>query len=166
LFLEPSVANPPDEPCASDFKQLTKLDLGIVRTGVLTAKTVLDPGGVPGGHAESSVADPVITLPGLKITASVLSAEAAARCAPQGKPHLASSSTVLGVVINGGTVIDGSGPVTIPLGPVTVYLNRKIYGPGDKITQRALEVVADLPFLGKIDVVAGEAKANVKSCDP
>jgi hypothetical protein len=46
---------------------------------------------------------------------------------------------------------------------VTIYLNRTILGPGDTITRRALEVSA--PALGT-DVVAGEAIADVESCDP
>jgi hypothetical protein len=67
------------------------------------------------------------------------------------------------VVINGGAPITTTAPQTINLGLVTIYLNRTILGPGDTITRRALEVSA--PALGT-DVVAGEAIADVESCDP
>lgn len=164
LFAEPEVANPADSPCASDFRQAASLTIGSVfSSGLLTAQTVSNPGGSPGGQAQGSVANANLSVAGVTVAASLLSAQASSSC-PGGlhpSPSLTSSSTVATLSINGGPPFSASSPVTIPITPlVTIYLNRTVVGPG-KVTQRALEISSPLLLT---DVVAGEATANVENC--
>jgi hypothetical protein len=181
LFAEPEVANQPggntlafydpDPQCASDVRQVA----GVVIPGspppifaalAVSARTIFTPCATPcssatPARASASNADVLVSLPGLSITATALSAQAAASCNTQSKEGLSGASSVLGLTINGqGFSING--PATIPINNlVTVYLNRQITGTasdGDRfLTQRALEVVS--PALGA-DIVAGEATAD------
>jgi hypothetical protein len=167
LFSEPEVANPAENPCASDFKQAASAFVpGLFTSGLVTAQTTLNPGGVPGGQANASVATATVTLGGTTITAQVLTAKATAGCGIEFPgPVAQGSSNVVGLQINGGPVITTSSPVTIPVNSlVTVYLNRTINSPGPgsaMVTQRALEVSS--PALST-DVVAGEAIADASQC--
>ena len=163
---EPIVANPPRVPCQTDFKQFAAVTVPpLVVAGVVTAQTMLNPLGVPGGKADASAAIVTVTVGGATITASVLTASAQSGCAIEnGMPLFAGSSNVVGLVVNGAPVITTSTPVTIPANPlVSVYLNRQFITNNSVITQRALEVVS--PLLG-IDIVVGEAIADVESCNP
>jgi hypothetical protein len=165
LFAEPEVANPPGSPCVSDVRQAANVVIGsLFSAGLVTAQTDLNPGGVAGGQAKSSNANATIKVGSTTITAQALSAQTNSGCvAETATPSLTSSSNVVGVVINGNPAITTSAPMTIPVDSlVTVYLNRTISGPGNTVTQRALEVSA--PALGT-DVVAGEAIADVESCE-
>jgi hypothetical protein len=166
LFAEPEVANPAGAPCVSDFRQADHVFIGpLFSSGQVTARTDLNPGGVAGGQAKSSTANVTINVGTTTITAQVVSAQANSGCFLQTRtPGLTSSSNVVAVVINGKPSITTSSAVTIPVdSQVTVYLNRSIFGPHSTVTQRALEVSAP-PLL--TDVVAGEATADVESCQP
>jgi len=163
---EPVVANPPRVPCQTDFKQFAPVAVPpLVVAGVLTAQTMLNPLGVPGGKADSSVLVATVTVGGATVTAQVLTASAQAGCAIEnGMPLFAGSSQVVGLTINNGMPISVSNPVTIPANPlVTVYLNRQFITNNSVITQCALEVVS--PALG-VDIVVAEAIADVESCNP
>jgi hypothetical protein len=167
LFTEPEVANPPGAPCANDFHQLAGVGVpGLLQAGLVSALTQSNPQGIPGARSNSAVANATIALGGTTIGVQALSANANAHCvgpnAALSRPQLASSSNVVGIQINGKPLITTSAPLTIPIdGILTLYLNRTIHGPGNTITQRALEVSS--PLLGT-DVVAGEATADVESC--
>ena len=163
---EPIVANPPRVPCQTDFKQFAAVTVPpLVVAGLVTAQTMLNPLGVPGGKADASAAVVNITVGGAVITATVLAASAQSGCAIEnGMPLFTGSSQVVGLTINGGMPISVSNPVTIPANPlVTVYLNRQFISNNSVITQRALEVYSQL--LGT-DIVVGEAIADVESCQP
>jgi hypothetical protein len=165
LFAEPEVANPADSPCLSDSRQAGNVVIGsLFSAGLVTAQTDSNPGGVAGGQAKSSNANATINVGGTTITVQALSAQANSGCLIEtATPGLTSSSNVAGVVINGKPAITTSAPMTIPVNSlVTVYLNRTISGPGNTVTQRALEVSAPSSMT---DVVAGEATADVGSCE-
>jgi hypothetical protein len=165
LSAEPEVANPAGSPCLSDSRQAANVFIGtLFSAGLVTAQTNSNPGGVAGGQAKSSNANPTIKVGTTTITAQGLSAQAKSGCdTGTKKPAVTSSSNVVGLVINGQPPITTSAPMTITVDPVvTVYLNRTVSGPGTTVTQRALEVSA--PPL-TTDVVAAEATADVESCE-
>jgi hypothetical protein len=156
---EPQIANAPGSPCADDARTGPGFTVGgVVSASALTVQTHADPGG---GRAQASVADLRLTVQGIHIKLGLLEAQARSFCSEAGTPRLTGSSSVGNLRINGGPPLRISGPVTLPLGPVTLYLNRKIVSAGE-ITQRAVEV--NVP--GATNVVLAEAVADVERCVP
>jgi hypothetical protein len=160
-FFERQVANGAGKPCADDGISLrTAVVPGVLSLGVLNARTDADPGGVAGGQAEASVADAVLTVGAHRIEANVLRARATSFCnAATHTPGFTGSSSVAQLTIDGSPPRNVGGPATIPLGPVTLYVNRQTVT-GGVITQRALEVSAP----GASQVVLAEAVAGAERC--
>ena len=140
-FFERQVANGAGKPCADDGIALRAAVVpGVLSLGVLNARTDADPGGVAGGQAEASVASVVLTVGAHRIEANVLRARANSFCnTATHTPGITGSSSVAQLTIDGGPPHNVGGPATIPLGPLTVYVNRQTVT-GGVVTQRALEV--------------------------
>jgi hypothetical protein len=167
-LLEPIVANPPDKPCRDAVKFLANVRLTstplTVRAGVADASTnstpddpsTTDPAPGDGATAHADIADVALVLGLTPINVKALSSDASVTCRG-GAAVLAGSSTVAALAIAGRPVINATGPLTIPLGIATLYLNRTITSPG-RVTQRALE----LDLLVGPDLVLGEATANAE----
>ncbi len=163
VFSEPQVANEAGSPCEDDARSGPSGGVpGLVSLALLNANTNTDPGGVAGGQADASVASAVVTVGGLRIKTGLLRSQADSFCTRENhNPGLIGSSRVAYVRINGGPPLDiGSGPVKIPLGLVTLYVNRKTVA-GGVITQRALELRGP----GGASVVLAEAVAGVERCE-
>jgi hypothetical protein len=168
VFSEPQVANPPGVPCQNDADLGATASVpGVASATALDARTFSNPGGVPGGQANASDATAVVTVAGQTIRAGVLQSQANAFCSTRtGTPILTGSSSVAQLSINNSPPVNVSGQQTINVGPVTVYLNRKIVS-GGVITQRALEVNSPaIGPLGPTNVVFAEAVADVQRCEP
>ncbi len=170
-ILEPIVANGPDAPCVDDSAAiLMPTDVGPVRVDAANATTAVNPDNLAAApaangdsaRADASVTNPVITLPGLVVTATVLSATASYTC-QNGQPVPASSSVVTNLAVNGQaiTVPQDNAPMTVDVGPLaSLLLNQTVQVPG-RITRRALEL--RVPTDGSVaDVVIGEATADFK----
>ncbi len=166
LTLEPFVANEPDVPCATDEAGLINpTDVGPLRVSVLSARTLANPGGKPGGYAESEVADlqlpgsgePFVGLPA--IHAEVLKTRAAATCV-DGRPRFASTSKVVHLRIGNQVIAipDNGEPFELDLVVAKVHVNERIQT-ATRITRRALRISS--PLL-QLDVVAAESSANVE----
>jgi hypothetical protein len=166
LFSEPHVANAPDSPCTDDASSGPNAVVpGVASATLLDARTDADPGGIAGGRAEASVASAVLIAGGHTIKTGVLRSQASSSCGTEtGKPVLKGSSSVE-LRIDGGLPLKVTAPLTIPLGPVTLRLNRKVVS-GGVITQRAVEIsVAAIGPLGPANVVLAEAVADVERCE-
>ncbi len=163
---EPQIANAPGSPCADGTSSgMQPPGAAGVSGSVLDARTVADPDGVEGAQAEASASRAVIKLGALKLEVGMVEAVATASCDhASGKPVLTSSSTVARLSVNGGPPLTIREPLTLPLGPLTLYLNRTILV-GGVITQRALELSA--PEFAPLDgagVVLAEAVAGAENC--
>jgi hypothetical protein len=144
LSVEPVIANSADQPCVPDSRRvLTPTSIaGLVTVNALSAATATPEMGV---SANASVTSPSINLPGLAISANVLSASAAYAChAGQAVP--AGFSQVVGLTVNGTaiSVPAGNQPVTVPLGPLgSLVLNQTVQD-SSSLTQRALALTTPL----------------------
>ena len=146
--IEPFVANSPSSPCASQTAGLIPLPtaIGPLAVQVLYADTFFQP--FHHNAAAAGVANAVLLLPGLGLSAAALTSNSDANCPPA---VTTGSSQVLGLVINGRVIANTNKPQTISLGPLgNVFLNRTIAGPGNSITVRALEV--DITGVGSVVV--------------
>ena len=146
--LEPFVANPSSSPCVTQTTGLipTPTAVGPLVLQVLYANTFFQP--FHHNAAAAGVANAALVLPGLGLSAAVLTSSSDANCPPAATTG---SSQVLGLVVNGMVIANTNMPQTISLGPLgNVFLNRTIAGPGNSITVRALEV--DLTGVGSVVV--------------
>jgi hypothetical protein len=108
------------------------------------------------------VAALVLNLPliglNLAVTGVQTTATATLPATGCGPTSLAGTSIVASAVLNGGVLVVGSKPVSIPLlGLGGVYLNQRVIQ-GNVITQRA--VFVDLPGTA-LDVTVAESKAAI-----
>jgi hypothetical protein len=161
-LLEPHVANAMASPCrTSSSSRASWVVPGVASVGLLEAKTNADPDGLPGGEANASVANAVITVGATRIEVGLLEASAHSYCTSAAQPALTGTSSVARLRINGAprTV---SGSTTIPVGPLTLHLNRRIVADG-VATYRALELSA-AEAAGPAHLVVGEASAGVERC--
>ena len=160
-FFERQVANGAGKPCADDGISLrTTVVPGVLSLGLLNAHTGADPGGVPGGQAEASVASVVLTVGAHRIEANLLRARANSFCNPATHtPGFTGSSSLAQLTIDGGPPRNVGGPKTIPVGSLTLHLNRQTVS-GGVITQRALELSGP----GANGVVLAEAVAGAEGC--
>jgi hypothetical protein len=178
LFIEPVVANPPDNPCVAESKSLLSFSsvLGI-STGVLDAKTTGAAHTAP-ATAEGSAANVklVHVLNLVNVTAAVLDAKAKV-VSVSGKCVFSSNSSVTNANVQGTPITLLTTPLTIPivnllgLRVATLFLNATIGGPHPTIgspnslsvTQRALWLHVNVlgGLLGLEDVIVGEATADV-----
>ncbi|MBA2347597.1 MAG: hypothetical protein H0V81_04810 [Solirubrobacterales bacterium] len=169
-ILEPVVANAQNAPCADDSAEIIgTTDVGgVVEVEVARATTDVNPNDLSAapaangdsGTATSEVTSPVINLPGLVITADVLSARAAYTC-QGGQPVASGSSVVANLTVNGQaiTLPPDNAPFSVDVGPLaTLLVNQTVQGP-NTITQRALEL--RVPNDGSVaTVIIGEAIAD------
>lgn len=163
--IEPVVANAPDSPCAPASDSIVNTTTaGPVTVDVALAATDQKPANLASAPAAegdnatagSSVSNPVIALPGLAISASVLTATAAYTCT-NGQPVPSGSTVVTNLTVNGTTIPVLGGPQTVPLGPLgNLFLNQTVQEP-NRITTRALNL--DTPV---VDIVIAEAIADIK----
>ncbi len=149
-------ANSADQPCVPDSRStLSPTSVaGIVTANALSASTVTPELGVGAG---ASVTRPSISLPGLAISANVLSATATYGC-QAGQPVPGGGSQVVGLTINGTaiSVPAGPGPVTIPLGALgSLTLNQTVQT-SNSLTHRALALTTPVA-----SVVIAEATVDL-----
>ncbi|MEO3930831.1 Calx-beta domain-containing protein [Micromonosporaceae bacterium B7E4] len=163
-------ANPADVPCVDDAQTVAQAELGAgivsVRTSVLNASTDQAPDDLNSAPKPGDGATAAASVDSTRITAGLVTVElgaihstAAVSCAgsPAGlTPGFTGSSAVTSLRINGVPVTVGSAPLTVPLVIGSLKLNETVTT-GTSVTQRA--VVLDTPL---VDVVIGEAKANVE----
>jgi hypothetical protein len=163
---EPSVANDPATPCATQSSSILTLPpslSSILSVDVASASTTAA-SGLAG--AQSGVVAPLFAgvLGGIKLSA--LTADATERCI-SGVTAPSSSSQVIGLSINGASYGTSSEARTIDIPSLgTLYLNRTIAGSGG-VTQRAFELalLPSLPGgLAGLDLVLGEASASGNAC--
>lgn len=163
--IEPTVANPGNAPCRPDSAAIiTPTDVGPVRVDLAAAQTSQTPanlGSAPAAEGDNAtstaeVTNPVITLDGLVISATVLSAKASYTCRA-GQPVPMGSSVVTNLVVNGQeiTLPANNAPFTLDLGPLgSLSLNQTVQEP-NRITQRAFSLTTPIA-----DVVFAEAIAD------
>lgn len=168
LNLEPVVANPQNDPCASEdaalLDPLNPLTLAsVAQVRALYAQTNDD---TRGSEARSGAASAVITIPGAPtIRAAALTSQATATCGPRtAPPTLAGSSNVLFLQIgDGAPLINVDAPTTIPLpGGGQVVLNQQT-ATSNEVTQRALRV--EVPGIGTVTVAESRADYHGNPCD-
>lgn len=170
LDLVSTQANPGGDPCVDQFAQVlgAKLPGGlapaILTANVLTAQTDADPGDEPGAQSDAAAAKVGLKLGSSALTVDALRARATAHC-DNGEAVLAGDSEVVG--LNGRTeIITKPVKITDPANPLlNIWLNEQTVeddGEGNRVlTQRALHVFG-LTALGlPVDVVVGEAVADV-----
>jgi hypothetical protein len=164
LTVEPFVANAPDAPCvAEEAGLIDPTTVGPVTADVVSATTSLTPANLASAPpangdnatARASVTNPAIALPGLAISAAVLTATASYTC-QNGVPVPGGAPVVTNLVINGTTVAVPPGPLTIPLGPLgSLELNQTVQEP-NRITTRAFNLTTPA-----VDIVIAEATADL-----
>jgi hypothetical protein len=113
----------------------------LLSTGPIDALTE----GVNGtAHSAATVADVDLTFGTNHVTANLLEAQASAVCSPDGVPELSGSSTILGLTINGQSiVVTGEPNQTIQLPDALVILNeqtRDLMDASGAITVNALHI--------------------------
>ena len=139
---------------------------GILSVGLLTESTT---GGSNQASSQSSVADVNLSVEGISVTASVLTANASAQSCGGITPGVAGSSTIVGLKVNGLSVtVTGEPNQRIPLLVGTLIINEQISalastscGGSANMRVNALH----LTVLGIADVVVSSAQAGV-SCIP
>ena len=164
LTLEPFVANAADAPCVPEAAGL--LDptaVGPVTVDVVSATTTMTPANLASAPpangdnatARASVTNPVIALPGLAISAAVLTATASYTC-QNGQPVPGGVPVVTNLVVNGVSVAVPPGPFSVPLGPLgSLELNQTVQEP-NRITTRAFNLTTPA-----VDIVIAEATADL-----
>ena len=164
LTVEPFVANAADAPCVAENAGLIDpTTVGPVTADVVSATTSLTPENLAAAPpaegdnatARASVTNPAIALPGLAISAAVLTATASYTC-QGGQPVPGGAPQVTNLVINGNSVTVPPGPLTIPLGPLgSLELNQTVQEP-NRITTRAFNLTTPV-----VDIVIAEATADI-----
>jgi hypothetical protein len=154
---EPIIANAQDSPCVSDSASPLPqpVVLGPLSLNALFAQTI-NIG--TGQHitSKAGVLVLVLALPGLNVTAHVLTSQVTGGCARSGPTVNRGQSQVVGLSVNGTSVADTSQPQTISLGPLgNVYLNRSVVTPTSS-TQRALEIA----LTNIADIVVAESEVD------
>jgi hypothetical protein len=150
LNLDPIIANPQYNPCASDFKQLLSVP-GLA--GVLTASTALTPSANVGAAAHAQVANATVGLiPGLGLSADVITADAQTICVGGTTRDFTGSSSVANLVVNG----TNYGLVTQPLdinvvGVAIVHVNYQ-----SKTSAGVLQRGIWVQTLGAVHALAGD----------
>ncbi len=162
LNVEPEVANPSSDPCATSHTAIANVNLpSLLSAAAGPASTASTPAG---GSATSQVAN--ANLLALGVTADAASATASYSCS-NGSPVPASNSNVVNLSIGGGTPITASGPMSLSVGGLAdVELNRTITS-ASSITRRAVDItVSGGPYNGA-EIVLGEATAGLSGnpCD-
>ena len=164
--IEPIVANRENAPCRpASAAILTPTTVGPVTVDAAAARTTQTPadlGSAPAAEGDNAtstaeVTNPVITLDGLVISATVLRATASYTCRA-GQPVPMGSSVVTNLVVNGQaiTLPANNAPFTLDLGPGlgSLSLNQTVQEP-NRITQRAFSLTTPIA-----DVVFAEAIAD------
>ncbi|HEU5475153.1 MAG TPA: hypothetical protein VFV67_31295 [Actinophytocola sp.] len=164
-------ANPPDVPCADDFREVVNISLGSgilgVQANALTARTDQTPDSLTGlppttldnATSTARVESTRVTATLVNIQLGLIQSTATARCVagPNGlQPQFTGSSSIASLRINGVSITVGSAPLTIPLLIGSLRLNSTTTT-ATSVTQQA--VVLDTLLT---DLVIGEAKANVE----
>ncbi|MFE5564678.1 choice-of-anchor P family protein [Amycolatopsis japonica] len=168
-------ANPPETPCADDLEATDRQDLTFLGTyrlqsSVIDARTDQKPNiltsaaPAAGDLANSSarLASIRVTGPGLLIEFGAVHADAAVTCVPGGDglvPSFSARSTIVTLKVNGTTVVDLTGPITIPLSVGTLRLNQTTTT-ATALVRRA--AVWDTPF---VDLILGEARVSIAPSD-
>jgi len=161
--IEPFVANAPDLPCVpEDAGLIDPSTVGPVTADAFSATTMQKPENLASAPpaegdnatARATVTNPVITLPGAVISASVLTATASYTCM-NGVPVAGGAPQVLNLTVNGTSISVPAGPMTIPLGPAgMLMLNQTVQEP-NRITTRALVLTTPIA-----DIIIAEATAD------
>jgi len=158
--LEPTVANGPGTPCASQSNTWLTLPAplnNLLSLNAVSARTDATSGSV---SAQAGVIAPLFVGVLGGISLSALTAEAH-QCASGGSPS--GRSEVVGLTVNGTSFGSLDKPLTIDIPSLgTLYLNRSIAG-GGSVTQRAFELVLlpNLPGeLAGADLILGEASVS------
>jgi hypothetical protein len=169
-----SQANPKDSPCANDAKipvnEFVPLgSLGYVWVEGLAAVTQANhptqPGIGHGGNAQAGVLGVQVRILNQTITAGALRTLLFTWCTtpdegaatPPPAMTVQPESDILGVQVNGRWLLNVNQPVTVPAGPYTIYLNRRIVT-SNSLTARALEI--DGPGLPAGGIVIGESQVD------
>lgn len=161
-----AVANPAGAPCLDEVRDeaTVRLSSGLisVRVDGVRASTDVAPDNqdatpAPGdrGTSAAETQQMTINIAGIRVGLLGMSAHAAATCTGRGAPALSAASEVRGLTVNGQTFLRVTGPLTIPLGIVTLRLNQQVNQSG-QVTRQAM--VID-PLLGS-DIVLAEASAG------
>ncbi len=162
LNVEPEVANPAGDPCASAGTATANVNLLPLLSAV--AGPASTTASAFAGSAASQVAN--VNVQALAVTATAASAHAGYACSA-GSPVPTAGSNVVSLSIGGGTPITTSGPVSLPVGGIAnVQLNRTITS-ASSVTQRAVDIaVLGGPYNGA-EIVLGEATAGLSGnpCD-
>jgi len=159
LFLEPVVANPPEDPCMTDNNVLLSVDAGVVSAEVLVADTEDQNAPVT---AESFALS--ANIPSVGISAEVLEALAQVKSV-NGHCVLSGQSSVASAVVQGMPITVGTAHLHISIpGVGTLHFNETLLEP-NRITQRALWLEINNPFVGE-EVVVGEAIADFEGGNP
>jgi hypothetical protein len=138
-------ANGAEVPCANDSASVATVSASVlpvltsVRASVLNAATSYGTvGGVPTAAASSSVASVTLVVGGITVRVTGLQSNAVATLPACGAGHVAGSSSVAKVVVNGKTYNVGSKPFSIKLGALGAiqFNNQEVVG--NRVVQRAL----------------------------
>lgn len=165
-------ANNPETPCRTQVDQLATVNqvIGNALPWPLSALNSTLKATAVGGStvsgptfagAEAHVATAAINIPSLGLSLAVTGVQTTASAAlgdSCGERTLNGTSVIGGLVLNGGVLVIGDQPVSIPLpGLGGLYLNQRVVE-GNTIIQRA--VFLDLPGTA-LDVAIAESKAGV-----
>lgn len=173
-FLEPIVANPPEDPCVTDNDVLLGLTVDdILSAAVLGAVTEDSTAPVSSEGFAAQVRVHIVNLLGvnlLGLDVGVLDATArvdsvSGQCALSAQSSvLATSATVAGIPLN--VLINTHLDVPV-LNIAVIHFNETLLSP-NKITQRALWIEAGpvLQELGVKDIIVGEATADFEEGNP
>lgn len=182
-FLEPIVANPPEDPCVTDNEVFLGLTAGnILSAQVLGAVTEDSTVPVSSEGFAAGVGVHVVNLLGVNLLGldiGVLDATArvdsvAGQCALSSQSSvLVTSATVLGIPLN--VLINTHLDVPVPL-VATIHFNETLGGLNptsgapnlNTVTQRALWIETGqlLQVLGVDDIIVGEATADFEDGNP
>lgn len=155
-----SAANPQFAPCATDVKAPinTTIPLGalgyVAATGLAAttqANNPTIPGIGHGGNSQGGTLGVQVKIGPLLIAVGAVRSLQFATCTtgnlgpatPEPQIVTAPNSDTLGLSINNGPPLQVAGPLTLPLGIATVYLNRTI-NVGTTRTRRAVEIQSPL----------------------
>jgi hypothetical protein len=154
---EPITANAQDTPCVSNSASPLPqpVVLGPLSLNALFAQTI-NIGTAQHITSKAGVLALVLAIPGLNVTADVLTSQVTGVCVGSHPTVNPGQSQVVGLTVNGTSVADTSQPQTISLGPLgNVFLNRSVVTPTSS-TQRALEIA----LTGIADIVVAESQVD------
>lgn len=171
-LFEPVVANPPEDPCATDNKVL----LGVLALDISATVLVADTEDQEAPVTSEGIAAEVDILD--LVSAEVLEAVARVRSV-KGKCELSSESSVASALVQGTSFDLVKDHLDIPIiGVGTLHFNETLGGPNptsgpddlNRITQRALWLQITNPLVQQLtgveEVVVGEAIADFEGGNP